>query len=647
MATVTVQPNPVTIAVGTNTQATATLRNAAGDVVTGNVSWTSDNQSIATITSSGSVHAVAVGQTMIRATSGSKSGTATVVVIESSQIAAPDAGDYAIYAQWTQATQSPDGTIPMVLGGNGAALNVLVAANVTTQRDMQIVMRLFSANGTLTRADTQTVSVPAQNLAPTYVAPSAQFRLLPSELVPGMRWQVARDPKGVVTDLSAATDVFPRSGPQTLAMVNVPALKVRFVPIVLSMHNNATGKVNAGNLSDYTRTIESAHPIGAFEAIVGANFTTSQSFGTPPDQGGFATAFWQPVLVQLDLARVADPDPSVYWVGVVLPPSGFNKTNNGGIGYVPSNGSATGPGTRTNMVTSIDWASDPAFTRVTVAHELGHNFGRPHAPCGPADNTDPNFPYPGGTIGVPGHDVRGWMAGRAPTAVAMPPSFFDLMGYCTPGVQNWISDYNYRLVLNFRTFTGAGAVVPPSLVKLEPITRVILVSGSVDDAAGISLNPTFSVDAHPSRQENTGPYHIEGRSNTGALLFEYDFAPSVIDHLPNTGHFAFAIPMSADNEASLATIDVRGPAGTARMERPRVAASLRAPGSVAPQRINGMVSIACEDANARGVIVRDARGVMLGMATGSTAQVAVNPGTQLQVVCSDGLVSSRRAVIAP
>jgi hypothetical protein len=60
-----------------------------------------------------------------------------------------------------------------------------------------------------------------------------------------------------------------------------------------------------------------------------------------------------------------------------------------------------------------------------------------------------------------------------------------------------------------------------------------------------------------------------------------------------------------------------------------------------------MVNVACEDANARGVIVRDAAGVMLGMATGSTASIAVNPGTQLQIVCSDGVVSSRRTVIAP
>lgn len=724
VATITVQPSPVSVVVGARVQLSATLRNAAGETVSGTVSWSVDNGSIASVSNDGSVEGRALGQTIVRATNGGKTGTTSVsvtgnpaavvtiqpdsisVALGSSQVLAVTAkdasgnvltgrtviwttsdpaivsvsqtgqvtvrglgravisatvdgkvgsavvrgevasGDFSITAQWTQATQSVDGSIPMILGGNGAAVNVLVGSGAATSPMTQILLRITNPAGAVIRAETLAVNVAATpNL--TFANPTVQFRLLPSELIPGMRWQVVRDPKGLVPDADATNDAFPRGSPQTLAMVSVPLLKVRFVPILLTAHSNTTGNVNAGNLSEYTRTLESAHPIGVLQASVGPNFSTSQSFGTPPDQGGFATAFWQPVLIQLDLARVADPDPTAYWVGVVLPPNGFTKTNNGGIGFVPGNGNASGPGTRTNMVTSFGWASDPAFTRVTVAHELGHNFGRPHAPCGPADNTDPQFPYAGGLIGVPGHDVRGWMAGRAPTAVTVPPTSFDLMGYCTPASQNWISDYNYQRVLSFRTTTtaaGNGA----SLARLEPSTRVILVSGSIEGANGITLNPTFSVDAHPARPEKSGPYHIEGRAASGDVLFAYDFAPSVIDHVPDAGYFAFAIPMSAENEATLSTIEVRGPAGTARLARPIAAPALRAPGSIAPQRVNGVVSVACGDANARGVIVRDATtGVMLGIAMGSTARVAANPGTRLAVVCSDGVVSSRMSVIAP
>lgn len=76
--------------------------------------------------------------------------------------------------------------------------------------------------------------------------------------------------------------------------------------------------------------------------------------------------------------------------------------------------------------------SGPSAGR-TLAHELGHSHDRPHAPCGGAGNADPDFPYEGGGIGVPGWDIvnEQWLA---------PEEHADVMGYCTP---DWISDYTY------------------------------------------------------------------------------------------------------------------------------------------------------------------------------------------------------------
>lgn len=81
VATVAVAPTPFTTSVGQTAQLTATLKDAAGDVLTGRVvTWSSSSTSVATVSASGVVTAVAAGTTTITATSEGKSGAAVVTV---------------------------------------------------------------------------------------------------------------------------------------------------------------------------------------------------------------------------------------------------------------------------------------------------------------------------------------------------------------------------------------------------------------------------------------------------------------------------------------------------------------------------------------------------------------------------------------
>jgi hypothetical protein len=85
VATVTVTPDPASVAVGDTIHLTATLRAANGTVVTGrSVAWSSSNTALATVDQSGVVTGVAPTPpetaVVITATSEGKSGTARVVV---------------------------------------------------------------------------------------------------------------------------------------------------------------------------------------------------------------------------------------------------------------------------------------------------------------------------------------------------------------------------------------------------------------------------------------------------------------------------------------------------------------------------------------------------------------------------------------
>ena len=627
-----------TIQTGLTTTATATGRDQTGAAMSvGTVAWTSASPSIATVSSSGVVLGVSPGQTTIIATAGGKQGSAAITVQPTAF-----AGDFAISgAQFTQGVQAVDDPIPMVLSGNAAVVNVLVRAVPASARSMQLALRIFDAAGALIRSDTA-LTRGTLGASPTYDSPTAQFLVPASVLKDGLTWQVVRDPRTLVPDDSLATDVFPRAGPGPLATVTVPALRIRFVPIVLAAHGDATGAVSTGTIPQYLRTLLSTYPLGVVDAHVGTPLTTNANFGLPP--AGGAAPFWQQVLQELDLARLADPvESDANWYGVVVPPPGFTFTAYGGFSYIPPNGTSTGPGTRTSAAVQINWFNHPTQARDLVGHELGHTFGRLHAPCGGAGAPlDPSFPLPGGTLEQPGHDVFAWATGLATSAHTVAASTGDVMGYCFPA---WASAHTYRAVLAFR-----GSAEPAGVRLAEPVRRVLVVRGSVTDGTRIALEPVFALDARPALPAPAGDYRLEGLDSAGAVLFRFSFEPFVLDHAPNLRPFMIALPSSADLEERLASIVVRGPAGLQRLDRPSIlsgaAAALRETSIERPTA--GMLSATCTSGAARGILVLDeASGAVLGSAAQGSIRLVVAPRTAVSIVCSDGVRSQRSRLVAP
>src|SRR5262249_49321056 len=148
------------------------------------------------------------------------------------RVVAPPPNDYAITdAQITQGVQSADGSIPMVLQGNAAVVNVLVSAVDATSRPVQVVLRLLDRSGAVVRADTTSPTFIGGS--PRWDQPTVQFLVPATTLAPGLRWQVEVDPRHVSGDTVAADNLFPRGAPRALVTVSVPPLSIRLVPVVL------------------------------------------------------------------------------------------------------------------------------------------------------------------------------------------------------------------------------------------------------------------------------------------------------------------------------------------------------------------------------------------------------------------------------
>ncbi len=85
---------------------------------------------------------------------------------------------------------------------------------------------------------------------------------------------------------------------------------------------------------------------------------------------------------------------------------------------------------------------------VVFVHEMGHMFGRPHAPCGVSADLDPEYPYPDAGMGSIGYSILKKEFYPA-------SSRSDYMGYCKPV---WTSDFTYnKLYERFASVMGRQA----------------------------------------------------------------------------------------------------------------------------------------------------------------------------------------------
>jgi uncharacterized protein YjdB len=116
-ASVAVSLASASIDVGGSTTATATVRDGRGRIVTKSVEWSTSNASVATVSSFGVVTGVAAGSANIIATSGNKSGNATVTV---NMVAVPDPGATSDLSATATGSASVTLTFTQVNNGAGA-----------------------------------------------------------------------------------------------------------------------------------------------------------------------------------------------------------------------------------------------------------------------------------------------------------------------------------------------------------------------------------------------------------------------------------------------------------------------------------------------------------------------------------------------
>ena len=434
----------------------------------------------------------------------------------------------------TQSVQRYNGSIPLVAGRDGY-LRIFGRANVENSSVVPVRVR-FYMNGTLASE----VMLPAGSGAVPHdidqgsLARSWNLPVAASLIQPGLSILAEIDPDNAVAEVSEADNRFPASGtPLAMQFVPAPIFSVRFIPIRTDS-TGLTGNVTDANKHQFMTVAQKLHPLPGYDADVRA---TPYITTAPPLQSGNGNNAWSTILSEINALRVTEGS-SRYYYGVV-----GTTYNSGvaGIGYVPGRA-------------SLGWDKLPSAAGV-LAHEIGHNWGRFHSPCGGVGNPDQSYPHVGGLIGVFGFDLT--------TGVVQNPSTqSDIMGYCS---NQWISDYTYEGILNHRggvqagsTNSGQGEAVVAGAEQAALLVWGRIVNGTV------VVEPSFEIVTRPVMPAKAGPYTIEGVDASGARVFSISFAgDEVADSEHGERQFAFAVPMTPDLSSRLASIRAVGKGGGA------------------------------------------------------------------------------------
>ncbi len=502
--------------------------------------------------------------------------------------------------QLIQSTQRADGAVPMV-AGRDALLRVFVTATGGTQAQPSVRVRIFNGGA---QVDSVTVGAPGSSV-PTGVDTSSLASswnvLIPAaRMISGMSLQAVVDPGDDVAETNETDNQWPAGAPQAVTIQNVPTFAIKLVPVKQSV-NNLTGAASNANKDALLDATLRMHPLGAATIGVRATFTTDAPVLTSDDNNGA----WSRILSEIYTLKTSDGFAGEY-VGMVPATYGSGIA---GLGYI-------------GAPAAISWDKASSAPGV-IAHELGHNFGRNHAPCGNPAGPDASYPYPNASIGTWGLDLPAMQ-------LKAPGTYKDLMSYCNP---DWISDYNYLAVLNYR---GTSAVRENSSALSESKAG-LMVWGRVRNGTVI-LEPSFRVYAPAKLPAGPGNHRVEGYDVGGRRVFSVSFAGERVADLPGgeEEHFAFVLPLTENELTGLSSVQLEGNGLIVRQSR----AALRA-GSSAPTpsavRQGREVEVRWDSSYPLAVIRDAATGQILSLARNGRSRIAA-PGA-ITVQLSEGVSS--------
>lgn len=443
-----------------------------------------------------------------------------------------------------------------------------------------------------------------------------------SLMQPGLQIYFELDPDKLMAEIDESNKRYPANGYLSLDIRTVPTLNVVVVPI--QVNNNGIPSITLSSAREKLALAKKLFPLQQ----ININLHAPINFNNKDD----GNDEWANMLMELATvhdSEVGENSKTLYLGLIDDSPDGSNTA---GIGYIA-------------YPVSISMQS----SQLTIAHELGHNFNLKHAPCGDPARPDANYPYSGGITGVSGYDIVNELLKLS--------SSNDLMGYCPQPI--WISDYNYKIVYNFRQPSSSRSLhqVQAYQAPSEP-ESVLMVSGAIIDEQ-VEFKRVFQIQAKPGKLIHDSSYqlHIYGENNH--LLHKQSFKARIIDH-SQAMHFNIMVPTTAFNNETIQRLAIyQGDTLlTERRAKPKTTARTAARYQIATEQVASLLSwqgeqlrIQWDNQTYQNVMLRDAE-QKTTLAIDSSGKILLEASSlknqkQLILIYSDGLNSHSETLSIP
>ena len=423
----------------------------------------------------------------------------------------------------TQAVQSFNRSVPLV--ENEPALLRVFLATEMQELDRPPVRATFFLDGVEVHTEDipgGTANVPAA-IDESSLVYSANAEVPAQAIRRGLEVVVEIDPEGMLGPESGIDMRIPEAGRMAVDVQAVPPLNLTLVPLVWTENPDNSVVMRTEGLmaeDELFRLTRDILPVHEFDVISREPIYTSTE-----------TVFdnRDPMLLEVEAVRAMDGGQGHY------------------MGVWDAGEQLQG------IATLRGFGSVVVLDGRVIAHELGHNMGLFHAPCGVDVLVDLSYPYSDGSIGSWGYDFR--------SGDLIEPDTPDIMSYCLD--DPWISDVHFRRAIRYR----ANEEVPLLAAATFPQTKSLLLWGGLDGDGSLFLEPSFVVESTPSLPGEDGPYRVDGEDANGNTLFQIDFAMNEFADGETGGGFAFTIPVSMEWSDRLAKITLSGPSEFVEMTR--------------------------------------------------------------------------------